>query len=53
MVVYILPSNAKPLLGLFQWCTGSGSWSPILPDVWIFWIGYRLPYNWTWIIQMK
>jgi len=21
-----------------QWCTGSGFWSPIRPDIWIFWI---------------
>ena len=22
----------------FQWCTGSGFWSPVRADIWIFWI---------------
>ena len=38
-----------------QWCTGSGFWSPIRPDVWIYvdWIGYRSPLNRIRIFQMK
>jgi len=40
----------KPLdatTGLHQWCTESGFWSPIRPDIgnfWI-WIGYRFLFN--------
>ena len=62
--VSILPHEAKYMVRLFylwsntnQWCTGSGFWSPIRPDIRnvLEWIGYRFPFNRIQkrIIQMK
>jgi len=31
--------------GWYQWCTGSGFWSPIRPDINNFLIGYRFRFN--------